>query len=734
MTADSIRLDGTSENSMIHYLKALGILKILNEQVDADATGMWIDKRFVINSDVVGEESLVDFFADSYTPTPIVSPWNRGSGFYNTGRGNLQKIKNTTEPRLEKYRQVIKQSEDKLNEIFGSQDPSMRAEELKGERNGVSIKRMLVVELHNSLPDEVIHWIDSAVMARSDSSTLEMAPILVSGGNDGKFECSNNYMRAVVECVSTTEREVRKKMMRDALFGEEFAYDTKIESVGHLHPGAYQDQSSSASGEKFVRTKPWDLMLAMEGITLMAGSVSKRSTKRGGKAAFPFSVEASWGGYSTASGTEAVLNGKKELNDEVWLPIWDNPATIHDVRMLFRNGLAEMGSTTPNNGVEFGIAVLNLGREIGVSAFQRFSILKRRGKDHFSCHVGKIFVTNDQRTELLLDLYGWIADIRLRRKLPPSVVGRLDRLDDAIFDFCSRPHKETLQKVLIAVGKLELQIGRSRLHKSLKCVEPIKMISCGWIKECEPGTSSPEFRIALALASIQEPFESAPNKSCLMRENVEDVKNEGGPGPRWRDERRAAIGRGDLINDMMAILHRRHVDGSIAGNNHVPLSSKICATTNDIRLFLGGHLDCDLIRDLMIPLTFVDYSGVDAGIIHEQYDWTCTEPLPAAYTIIKSNFLPAENYSETSACGIKPVVFKPSIISTLKAGQVEKACDTARQRLRAAGYDIDNPMRDSYYGHAPVEAQRLLASMLIPIQPHEIKRSLERFVKMKDHR
>ena len=75
-----IELKGCSPVPLAHYLKALGIMKIVSSQLDNNVTGFWKDESFhlVISSN---KTELVDFFLEKYSPTPVVSPWNGGSGF-----------------------------------------------------------------------------------------------------------------------------------------------------------------------------------------------------------------------------------------------------------------------------------------------------------------------------------------------------------------------------------------------------------------------------------------------------------------------------------------------------------------------------------------------------------------------------------------------------------------------------------------------------------------------------
>lgn len=86
-----LELEGCAPVPLAGYLKALGVLRILGEQLarkqedgagsGAEVRGWWERERFMLWSPL-DQEGLKSFFLDEYRPTPILAPWNGGSGFY----------------------------------------------------------------------------------------------------------------------------------------------------------------------------------------------------------------------------------------------------------------------------------------------------------------------------------------------------------------------------------------------------------------------------------------------------------------------------------------------------------------------------------------------------------------------------------------------------------------------------------------------------------------------------
>src|SRR5205085_5310395 len=112
-----ITLNGCTPDVLIHYLKALGVLRLVGEQFDERVRGAWRGSAFIIESEKTADE-LIDFFLNKYHPTPIVAPWYNGSGFHSLGKGKgktdttLPAIKNSTTSRLQLYRETIEEAKN----------------------------------------------------------------------------------------------------------------------------------------------------------------------------------------------------------------------------------------------------------------------------------------------------------------------------------------------------------------------------------------------------------------------------------------------------------------------------------------------------------------------------------------------------------------------------------------------------------------------------------------------
>lgn len=102
-----VTLGGCAPTPLASYLKGLAILRLVAEQKDSGARGWWADDIFQLDSRL-DRTAVLDFFLREYRPTPIVAPWNGGSGFAEGDKTEaLDAIRMSKEPRFEDYCRTI---------------------------------------------------------------------------------------------------------------------------------------------------------------------------------------------------------------------------------------------------------------------------------------------------------------------------------------------------------------------------------------------------------------------------------------------------------------------------------------------------------------------------------------------------------------------------------------------------------------------------------------------------
>ena len=109
MTIRLHHLKGCSPAPLALYLKAIGILRLVAEQVDPDARGWWQDEQFCLLTKLDATE-LERFFLEVYAPTPFLSPWNKGSGFYKENDPGLAPVENSVAARFGRFRDAVRET------------------------------------------------------------------------------------------------------------------------------------------------------------------------------------------------------------------------------------------------------------------------------------------------------------------------------------------------------------------------------------------------------------------------------------------------------------------------------------------------------------------------------------------------------------------------------------------------------------------------------------------------
>ena len=145
----TLTLNGCAPIPLAHYLKALGILRLVGEQLDANAKGAWRNDRLELqtNSD---SDTLVKFFSHNYQPSPVLAPWNGGSGFYPKDNDEaLAAIAKSEVERLATYRSGIAAARHELQRL-----------ELKAKPDG-DTKALLLQSCRNAFPEDALGWLDA---------------------------------------------------------------------------------------------------------------------------------------------------------------------------------------------------------------------------------------------------------------------------------------------------------------------------------------------------------------------------------------------------------------------------------------------------------------------------------------------------------------------------------------------------------------------------------------------
>lgn len=736
-------LRGCAPAPLAFYLKALGILRLVAEQADPEARGWWQDEHFVLVTRL-DRNALREFFLDRYHPTPLLAPWNKGSGFvFARNNPTLAILEGSTASRLASFRSGVAQARALTSEL-GEADRAVRAlkdrtkikkgmttaqkRHAQGLKTDAAFKRELAAAERkykvvkesfiprcrlawSALP---LSWFDAALVLDQNGNPRYPA-LLGTGGNDGKNDFTKQFMTSLAVVFDLADPVARPtslsaSLLDGSLWGESANHLVAGLPVGQFLPGGAGGANASCGPTAESLANPWDYILMLEGALVFSAAITRRGEVGQPGAAAPFAVRASAAGYGSAAPTDESPRG------EQWMPLWPQPGQLTEIRTLFaeaRMRLGRRGGERPTDAVQ---AIARLGVARGITAFQRFGYIERNGQSNLATPLGRVVVKAQPRIDLLTDLDDWLR--RLQRAANHEKAGlrfrsAVRRLDEAILALCQNVSRDRWQAVLRAAVDLESGLAASPTFTAEQGLSPIPPLDPEWLSVADDG--SPEFRLALALGTAARIGDTEVDP--LRRHWLPlDPKRrgrfavEGGSDhPRLRDDPAVVATGADPLRDCIAVVRRRMVErGSAVAGFPLAAGRGCAAGIEDLTALVDDGIDLDRTVALARAVMAVDRHRL--GRVRAVPGPAFVGTLAAAAALIRLVHLPWP----LKLRGVEVVIRSdPGISARLAAGDLAGACELARRRLVACGL---RPALRVVSGNAALAA-RIAASLAFPIGP-----------------
>ncbi len=708
---NDVRLESCTPDPLMSYLKALGVFRLVAEQAEPDTRLSWHGGCACLYTKLTRNE-LETFFLAQYNPTPILAPWNGGSGFYGGGSGPLDGIAESEVNRLSRYRDTIR----RIREFIPKGKPKD------------DDKNALLLKCRSELPDNVVPWLDVCFVLAEDGPSY--FPLLGTGGNDGRLDFTNNFMQRLKDIIAFTDGdpvESSRALLSAALYGDTLVSLGKS-AIGQFNPGGIGGANGTqGSFEADSQVNPWDFVLMIEGALLFAGSVARRmGLITSSRAVFPFSVESVAVGYGSATASEETTDGSRA---EIWLPLWDDACSLAEVRQLFAEWRAQLGRTQAKNAVEFALAVNLLGVSRGVKSFARYGFLKRNGLAFLAAPLGRVTVTPRPSARLLDDpqLADWVG--RLRRacsdkdKTPARYQTALRNIDRAMFTFANRSEQgndaKYLLDVLCAVGQAERTLAGGLRFVTDNYIRPLSALSSQWLEQADDGSC--DFRLAASLAGVQRQGEVGPLRVFLEEVEVAKFVN-------WSPGSTSAVwSNQSLTANLAAVFRRRQMEAFRAGFADLPLSSPRPAKLDDVIAFLHRDTNDGKLHDLIWGLIAVDYPTEWKQAERADIDVPFEFGVPRLLVQERSFTANGEDWNlGRSEANAKP---DPDVFHLLASGRsdaVSQCITRAARRLKSGGLIVNGYCNRRLAGQfiavaSAFDPERLLAAMLFPLSDHDLE-------------
>lgn len=736
-------LGGCAPTPLAHYLKALGILRLVAEQKDPQAAGRWQGEQFVLRT-VLSRDELERFFLEEYRPTPIISPWNGRAGYLEgedadtsnrTGAVLLKEFRESSSDRLLLYRALI-QELDKTESINEMNVVRSKKKELDKKKKKVGklwtdkdqealagltaheafLKEHLFTYLRNNLGEDQMTWLDGTVALGEDKA---FAPLLgSSGGVEGSMDLGVNFMENIKTLFSLKTGGFAKQSVSwlKTCFYQEASMIKASNTSGSLSPGNIGGPNATTGFSAKIGINPWDYVFMIEGALVLKPSMTRKLESAGGPSlSYPFTTDPSASGGSNV----ALIDEKKTRagKSELWMPIWYVYAGFQEISTCFKEGSVTLNRRKARSGLDFARAISQLGVDRGINQFQRFIFLKRSGDNDVAVPVGRFHVTRNPQADLLtyLDRNNWLERLR-RFARDKNASGRIQqlmrRLEDGIFALTQGGGRLTLQKILITLGQIQQACAKStKARDDEKGLNPMPILGPEWAVEADDG--SHEFHLACALAGL-----------TAMRDYLLPLKESKGRLMWSAGSPLNVWGGGNLVVNLLRVLDRRLLEAH-RGNKEKPLVGQFTADIAAVMAFIKGETDDGRIADLLVGLINVELPQQlpERDIVTEQPPavFNLMKPLFTPDTILqKLNLLPPDGH----------LPLPREVVTLLKTGnraQVNRAIAIAWRRLRIAGLKAS-----SYTGKPPdfvgIDIARLAPALMIPLAMRDLARICQPFM------
>ncbi|MBZ5601827.1 MAG: type I-U CRISPR-associated protein Csx17 [Acidobacteriia bacterium] len=354
---EPLYLQGCRHDILGHYLKAIGLLRVLarcpdQDYRDPDAEGWWdMDQAcFCLRSEKYPTmEKLVEFFEKGYQPTPVMAAWNKEIG----GNGNIAK-------------EFHASCEWEIAAAYASEVVSAA-----DKKKPVNALKRTSAEAFAAYRDDSRHdlseVLDAVAVPRFCRSSDN--PVFLAKGIAGRAHLWRSYWEYLE--VFAKLRKAKKKegfisLLAATLAGRGTAQPAKGKGTPFFPDAIKGYNIGSGWVQENYPFNALDYVLAVEGAFALRGTAARTigaSSKR--FVAFPFVFDA---------GEDLVDDGNeiKGTASALWLPLWSSHTTFAELASFISDAQARLPGKDARFSAEFVRALNAQGVDAGFSGWQEF--------------------------------------------------------------------------------------------------------------------------------------------------------------------------------------------------------------------------------------------------------------------------------------------------------------------------------------------------------------------------
>ncbi|MBI4661862.1 MAG: type I-U CRISPR-associated protein Csx17 [Verrucomicrobia bacterium] len=492
-----LTLHGCPPEPLGNYLKALGVFRLVAEQLDSTAVGWWQDGLFLLNmsataaysddkgnalplaaGDQGAKEWLSRWFRTRCEYSAFVAPWLKntmwrpGGARSSDAAGRATQILSSQTSCFSRIKRGFQslgytlgfecEADDHeawlkalaesgcLREWSKILDSEGSGESLLKEKAAVRLEIVRRLRNHATEPTLLL-WLDVAGFETRSSHQAELNwfPLFEKGGQSGNSNYLENLEAHLIDCLLSSDPELCADRLRAALFAAQ-SNNVRAKALCGLFFPANRARYNMGQCAEWTNTwvNPWDFILLLEGALAWAGSVTRHHGAARKEVAFPFYARATLGGHFSAGVNESGSAEKDVHSGEVWCPVWTRPAGYSEVMRLFSEGRMQLGKKQARNATDFACAVARLGHERGIGAFKRFGLIRRVGSwgkqdqtQTIAVPLGSYVPHLNQDLMLLDELHDFLSavasKVQIHDSQPRRIVLSRKSLENAVFTAAS---------------------------------------------------------------------------------------------------------------------------------------------------------------------------------------------------------------------------------------------------------------------------------------------------------
>ncbi|MFM8276447.1 MAG: type I-U CRISPR-associated protein Csx17 [Cyanobium sp.] len=555
------------------YLSALGLLKVIQQQLDAEVQGFWRQGRFQLVSSH-SPAGLAEFLAHHYRPCPCITPWNKSKG---GGKGYLDgevpaAVAQLQGERFAELRRIAALAAQVM-------PPYVRSGRVEIEQKFQAIEALD----RQADSDAFSAWLAICAVLTTDSKDNPIIRFPALLGGSGGYLAADFGTQFVNSLAAAQAEHFLAAIVGSTAIGlQESSGNTLIYNPAGRGDGQ-QGYKVATRDTLAARANPADLILAAEGMTFFQGYATTTHQDEEGRgatrqASFTLAVMHN----SSLHPSSSWLENKGQRSEELWCPLWDEPCQYDAVRQaLDRVAMLPLPNQL-QTGTDFALFASRLGRQQNLSGFARYCFPARIGQGTKIPSLVEVFPlgeTRDDRSDALAHVAAFTSILRRRSKDPSvpssqrhsaeSVVAQVEALSGGGGSFGA------LLRDLVAWRRQEeLRSPDDQLHR-FGFGRP--ELPPQWFQLLQSELDGPEWRLALSLGTGQLPETLQKHKATTSKDRGNDSASKPqSPGP---DLHRVASG--------------------------CPYASLV-----DVMLFLEGRLEASLVEELALGVTWIERSGL----------------------------------------------------------------------------------------------------------------------------